>query len=39
MSSHGTELAGLIDPAERVVLVFLCDRLPEEWPPQDPLPV
>ncbi|WP_159783548.1 Uma2 family endonuclease [Sodalinema gerasimenkoae] len=35
---HGTELAWLIDPAERVVLVFQCDRLPEEWPPQDLLP-
>lgn len=36
---HGGQLGWLIDPAERVVLVYRPDRLPEEWAESTELPV
>lgn len=36
---HGGELGWLIDPEERVVLIYRRDRLPEEWPDDAGLPV
>ncbi|MFQ4135238.1 Uma2 family endonuclease [Nodosilinea sp. PGN35] len=36
---HGGQLGWLIDPEERVVLVYHPDRLPEEWPDDAGLPV
>lgn len=36
---HGGELGWLIDPEERVVLVYRRDRLPEEWTDDAELPV
>lgn len=36
---HGGQLGWLIDPEERVVLVYRPDRLPEEWREDADLPV
>ncbi len=36
---HGGQLGWLIDPEERVVLVYRPDRLPEEWSEDADLPV
>lgn len=36
---HGGQLGWLIDPEERVVLVYRPDRLPEEWTENTELPV
>lgn len=36
---HGGQLGWLLDPEERVVLVYHPDRLPEEWTEDAELPV